>query len=332
MVASHVSSVTSTGTRIVFLGSKTLGVRLLETMAAAAPGVVAAAITLDDRADSRSRFDDLARVASQHGIPLHVASDRKQAEALVGAERPDLCVVACWYWLISPALLESVPRGFIGIHNSLLPKYRGGAPLVWALINNESEVGATFFAFRDGIDDGPVWLQATIRVGSEEHVGEVMARLEDETVRLFGAHFPELLNGSISLREQQHDDATYCAQRLPEDGEIDWTRPGQRVFDFIRAQTTPYPGAFTFIDGRQLTILRAAPVRARYDGTPGQVARVDREGAVVVCGDASAVRVIEVDAGEGRVPAASVIRSLSVRFPRVTGLARAGAAGAFKTC
>jgi len=300
--------------KIVFLGSKTLGVRILDALATAAPGSVAAAITIDDCADSRSRFDALAGAASQHRIPLRVARDRRHAEALIRDEAPDLCFVACWYWLVSPDLLGAVPRGFIGIHNSLLPKYRGGAPLVWALINNEREVGVSLFAFRDGIDDGPVWLQAKISVGPDDYIGEVLERLECETLRTFRDHLPELLRGDVTLREQQHDQATYCAQRLPEDGEVDWSRPAERVFNFVRAQTPPYPGAFTFAGDRRMTILCAGRIQERYDGTPGQVARIEHDGIVVACGDSSALRITQVDVGDGPVAAPRVIKSLNVRL------------------
>jgi methionyl-tRNA formyltransferase len=302
--------------RILFLGSKSIGLSLLRAVVALAPGSVCAVVTLDDRGDNRSELESIERVASDCGLPLRVARNRAHAEGLVRAEMPHLCLVAGWYWLFSPEVLSSVPEGFIGIHNSVLPKYRGGSPLVWALINGETEVGVSFFSLRQGIDDGPVWLQATIPVGPEEYVGEVLQRLETETIRVFHDGFPRILSGRLTPHEQEHAKATYCAQRTPEDGEIDWSRRASSVFDFIRAQSRPYPGAFTFLEQQKLMVFRASPVTHRYDGTPGQVARRDGDGVVVVCGEGSALRLDEVDVGVGPIGAGRAVNSIGMRFPR----------------
>lgn len=302
--------------RVLFLGSKSLGVRILQSMVNLAPGGVCAAITIDDSGDSRSELSSLMKVASEASIPLHIARDSKHAADLIRAEAPDWCFVACWYWLVPASLLRSVPGGFVGIHNSLLPKYRGGSPLVWALMNSEPEVGVSFFSFREGVDDGPIWLQARIAVGPGEYIGQVLERVEHEALRVFRDGFPLILNGELTPREQDHEVATYCAQRCPEDGEIDWSRPAAHVFDFIRAQSRPYPGAFTFLDEKKLTVLRASRVPSRYDGTPGQAARLDGDGVIVVCGGASALRLDEVDPGGGPIAAGRVIRTVRIRFPR----------------
>jgi methionyl-tRNA formyltransferase len=314
MVAADVPAL---NTRLLFLGSKRLGERMLASMIRRAPGAVCAAVTLDDRADARSTFDAIASVAAASSVPFHVARDRVHAEELIRREAPDLCIVGCWYWLISEDLLRAVPRGFIGVHNSLLPKYRGGSPLVWALINHETEVGASLFSFRAGIDDGPIWLQAKIGVAEDEYVDEVLERLESETLRIFEEGFAAILDGTLRPTEQDHGRATFCAQRIPEDGEIDWTRPAAAVFDFVRAQSPPYPCAFTWYDEQPLKIVRASRMASRHDGTPGQVARIEGDGVVVVCGGATALRVDEVEWGGARLPAARVVRSLKTRFPRL---------------
>jgi methionyl-tRNA formyltransferase len=315
VVASHLSAVS----RILFLGSKSLGLRILPMIAAVAPGSMCAALTIDDRGEARSRFDQLEGAAAASGVPFHVAHHRGEADALIQRERPDLCVVAGWYWLVPAETLQLVPRGFVGIHNSLLPRYRGGAPLVWALINGETEVGASIFSLRDGADDGPVWMQARISVGADEHIGEVLERLEQETVRMFAEGFPGILSGTAVPAEQDHARATYCAQRRPDDGEIDWSRPADRVFDFIRAQAPPYPGAFTFLAGKKMVVVRAGLVPYRFDGTPGQVIARQGESVLIACGDGTAVRLMTVDLGTGAVAASEVVRTTQVRFPRHAG-------------
>jgi len=302
--------------RILFLGSKSIGRRILRAIVTLAPGSVCAAMTIDDSGDSRSQFRELQATAAAADVSFHVARARTDLDALVRREQPDLCVVAGWYWIVAAETLDRVPRGFIGIHNSLLPKYRGGAPLVWALINGETEVGASVFSLRPGADDGPVWMQARISIGRDEYIGEVLERLEEKTLGVFTAGFPGILAGTLIPAEQDHGLATYCAQRCADDGEIDWSRPADAVFNFIRAQSPPYPGAFTVYDGTKLTITRARPLPHRYDGTPGQITERDAESIVVACGAGSALRVDEVRLNGGAAPAGQVVRTTATRFPR----------------
>jgi methionyl-tRNA formyltransferase len=301
---------------VVFVGSKRMGLRSLEAMHAAAPGALAGVITLDDRADTRQAFDAFGAFASRTGVPLHVAADRKHFDRLIQELAPELVVVVGWFWLIGEQVLARVPGGFWAIHNSLLPRYRGGAPLVWALINGEKEVGISLFQLTAGMDEGDVLGQRATTVGPLEGIGDVLARLEDAAVELVAATYPQLLAGTARATPQDHRLATFAALRVAGDGGIDWTRPARAVHDFIRAQSDPYPGAFTLLDGQPLRIWRARPLDVTYHGTPGQVAWRGPEGVTVVCGDQRALLVEEAQLGEVRGPAAELVRSLQVRFPR----------------
>jgi methionyl-tRNA formyltransferase len=300
--------------RVTFVGSKRLGLQVLKCMHGLSPDVLAGVITLDDRADTRSVFAELEGYCAGQGIHMQVARDRRDAEAAISARSPDLCVVVGWYWLISAAVLAAVPRGFIGIHNSVLPQYRGGAPLVWQLIRRERHVGASLFSFTPGMDDGPIWAQAIVPVQEDDYIGDVLGKLEDATLAAFRDCYPRILDGAARPVEQDHAKATYCAQRVPEDGAIDWRAPAVQVGAFIRAQSDPYPGAFTQLDGRRLTIWRADVFKGVYHGTPGQVARIAAEGVYVVCGDSTALIVREAQLEGRRAPANELIRSLSGRL------------------
>src|SRR5207247_3105838 len=116
-----------------FLGSKNLGLRCAERLAATGSHGLGGIVTIDDRSDIRTEFDGFASVAEKYGIELFVAGSRKESEEIVRRLHPDLGVIVGWYWLLTPALLDSAPNGFIGLHNSLLPRYRGFSPLVWSL-------------------------------------------------------------------------------------------------------------------------------------------------------------------------------------------------------
>lgn len=301
-------------TRVLFLGSKRLGLNVLKAMRLAVPDSVVGAVTIDDRTDVRNSFDEFERYARESGLRLDIARDKKHAEALVVENKPDLCLVVGWYWLIAPATLRSVPRGFVGIHNSLLPKYRGGSPLVWAIINGEAEVGFSLFSFTEGMDDGPVWAQASVAVGENDTIGDVLERFDEQAATVIRNVYPRILAKSLEPQAQDHSHATYCAQRQPDDGMIDWTWPAQRVHNFVRAQADPYPGAFTILDGQPIKVWRTRLDTVVFHGTPGQIATLGDANVRVVCGDHRCVFVDEVELAQGRQKSSEIIRSIKTRL------------------
>ena len=302
--------------RVVFMGSKRLGVRSLEALALL-PDVTVAAVTLDDRDDVRSAYDDFTATCGARGIPCTVARTRADASAALRRHEPDICVVCGWYWMVAPSDLASVPAGFVGVHFSALPKYRGGSPLVWQMINGEPEVGISLFSFADGVDEGPVWAQRLLPVGPDETIGDVLPRLEDAAVQLLTTHVPRILKGDVHATPQDHSRATYCALRRPEDGEISWERSAREVHDFIRAQSKPYPGAFTSVERKRITIWRSRLAATTYYGTPGQIVQVTPDGVWIVCGDHHPLIVERVGTDGTEVPAPEVLRSISLRLHSV---------------
>ena len=300
--------------KIVFLGSKQIGLQAIRTIDTIAPGKTSAIISIDDRQDSRSVYDAFQAFAQQSGIPLEIAANRKAADGLVHKYNPELCIVVGWYWLISPEMLNAIPHGFIGIHHSRLPKYRGGAPVVWAIMNDEKEAGTSLFSFADGIDNGPIWGQGVVPIGPEDDVKTVVERLENTAVELLRANLPGILNGSMTPTWQDESQATYCSQRYPRHGLIDWNKPAKAVYNFVRANTAPYPGAFTYFKGRKIHIWKARWFDFDYYGTPGQVAQLSDTGIYVICGDNKALVVEEIGVEGQRLPAHKVIKSIKTGF------------------
>ena len=272
-------------TRVLFLGSKPVGLRCLRALHASDDVSLVGAVTIDDRADVRSAHQDIVAFCREANVRLHEPATRADLPGIIRELAPDLCIVVGWYWLLPRELLESVPRGFVGLHFSALPKYRGSSPLVWALINGEREIGISLFALADDMDAGDIWGQALLPVGEGEYVGTVLARLEDAAVTLLQATLPTLDAASARPTPQVHADATFCALRRPEDGLISWDWPATRVFDFIRAQSRPYPGAFSYLGTERVTIWRVSRFAHDYHGAPGQVVRNPDGGQMVVCGD-----------------------------------------------
>jgi len=163
---------------ILFIGSKKLGLECLQAMLNIAPEKICGVLTFDDRKDGRSVFNSFEKLCTHQGIKLHIAENQIHSEQIIQSVKPDMCFVIGWYWLIGISCLHSVPGGFIGLHTSLLPKYRGGAPLVWSLINGEPIVGATFFTLKDGIDNGPVWGQVSVKTTRQDDIGTVLENIE----------------------------------------------------------------------------------------------------------------------------------------------------------
>jgi methionyl-tRNA formyltransferase len=281
---------------VLFLGSKRVGLRCLQAALDCCPGAIAAGITVDDSSDIRTAHSEFVELAHKRDLTLHTVARRAEAESLVRRYAPDLCLVVGWYWLIPRPLLTSVPKGFIGVHFSLLPKYRGGSPLVWALINGDNQTGVTIFSFTEQVDAGDIWAQREIPIGRYEYVSTVLERLENESASLIADVLPRVLSGDLHPTPQDDSKATFCAPRSPEDGRINWGWPADRVARFVRAQSRPYPGAFTYAGTEKTTIWRASTTEAE-NGPPGSLLRKNR-GLLVTCGDGRAILVEEAQRGE----------------------------------
>jgi methionyl-tRNA formyltransferase len=260
------------------IGSKALGLAIAELLQSR--GELAGIVTLNDEADARSVLPALRRMGA------FVAAGRHEADAAISRIRAELFVVAGWYWIIPPAVLAK--GSFLGIHHSLLPAYRGGSPLVWAMIDGEETVGTTVFSLAEGADEGPIWAQSAVDVGGD-YIGEIMARCDDEAVRLISG----VLDGKGPLPQaQDHSRATWRSQRRPEDGVIDWDRPAEEVARWVRAQSRPYPGAFSYMNDRRVTVWRAHPADDVVAGPPGTVVN-----KTVACGNATGLTLEEVEPG-----------------------------------
>jgi methionyl-tRNA formyltransferase len=300
--------------RVLFIGSKQIGLAVLREMHRLAPQYLVGAITIDDRSDARSVHADLVAFCAGSRLALRIAASRTEAEAVIAELRPDLCIVVGWYWLIAHATLGLAPAGFHGIHNSSLPRYRGGSPLVWQMINGEPRAGFSIFRLTSGMDDGPIWAQGSVPIGPQDHIADVLRNLERESVSAFGRVYERLLDGRHLPEAQPVDGISFCAQRTPADGLIDWSLPAPRVFDFVRAQSEPYPGAFTFFQGDKLIIWRARVFEHPYFGAPGQIARIAAPGIHAICGGGTALTLLDVQINEVRGAASDLVRSAKFRL------------------
>jgi methionyl-tRNA formyltransferase len=278
-----------------FIGSKQIGLRALQTMCATVPGSVSQIVTFDDSSDQRSCLTEFKEFAGEANVPLEVLGRPQQLKKLLEATSPKLCVVVGWYWILKPEVLAIPPAGFVGAHASLLPHHRGGAPLVWSIIKGEEQGGITLFYFDEGMDNGDIIARNRFPIEKDDTIADAAGKAEAGLAELLSEFYPLLLQGKAPRHPQPHAEATYCSQRRPEDGRIDWQQDSKTIYDFVRAQGRPYPGAFTTVGGGQrIHIWKVAPFPNDYTGPPGRVVQRGDDHVVVTCGQ-GALLVHEVE-------------------------------------
>jgi methionyl-tRNA formyltransferase len=225
---------------------------------------------------------------------------------------PDCVVVSSYDRILSRELLDRCP--FVNVHYAPLPRYRGRANVNWAIINREPETAITVHVLTPELDAGPILFQQRVTIGAHDTVTELYRRLNDVQRVALAQAVERHLDGDPGI-EQDEASATYGCTRVPDDGEIDWSRTTEEVYALVRALVEPYPGAFTHVDGRRLTVWDATPVSApaRWVGrVPGRVVgRSTADGwADVLTGDGVLRLSVVEPEGEGRRPAASAIKSV----------------------
>jgi methionyl-tRNA formyltransferase len=202
------------------------------------------------------RFSDFNYLSKKYKIPLYYYKSSKENEMVKTIKnlKPDIIIVIGWYYMISKEIRQIPPKGVIGIHASLLPKYRGGAPLNWAIINGEKETGISLFYFKSGVDNGDLIGQKKIKINDIDTIKEIINKASKSSIQLLEEMIPKIKNNTAPRIKQNENDATYFPQRSPTDGKIDWSWNSKKIKDFIRAQTKPYPGAFTKIQNKKIII------------------------------------------------------------------------------
>ncbi len=236
-------------------------------------------------------FPSVGRLAHDAAIPVRVDADlaRDDEQERLRALAPEL-VFSFYYRRLLPAAVLDVPRlGAFNIHGSLLPRYRGRAPVNWAVLRGERETGATLHAMTARADAGDIVDQEPVSIGPDDTAAEVQERVRDAAVAMLDRQLEALLHGTAPRRPQDESLAFTVRRRRPEDGAFEWSWPAVRIHDLVRAVTHPYPGAFTmFGDGRRLTVWRTGRVAGAVPGSaaPGTM-RIVADRVLVACGDDS---------------------------------------------
>ena len=261
--------------RIVFMGTPASAAASLETLLRG-PDEVVGVVTQPDRPAGRGQAttpSPVRRRAEEAGIPVLTPRKMKDPGLLerLRGWRPHLVVVVAYGRILPQAILDLPPLGCINVHYSLLPRYRGAAPMQWAILQGEAVTGVTTMQLVAEMDAGPVLLAEEVAMAPDETAASLEAKLVPVGARLLTATVAGVGQGSLTPRPQDPSAVTFAPMLSKDDGMIDWTRPAQEIERRIRA-FTPWPSAFTYRQGKRIKVhgARPAPVdRAQCADAPG---------------------------------------------------------------
>lgn len=300
--------------KLIFMGSAAFAVPSLEA-AVASDHRVLEVVTQPDRPAGRGMHltaCPVAEAACRHGLPLFQPKGVKRPEVIdhLRALAPDLIVVVAYGRILPQELLEIPPLGCINVHASLLPKYRGAAPIAWAIVHGEKETGVTTQRIALELDAGDLLLSARTTIGEAETAGELHDRLAPMGAELLLRTIEGIERGTIHPSPQDPARVSHAPIIQKEDGRIDWSLPARAIMNRVRG-FTPWPGTFTSLEGRQLKVIRAAPADRPPSAPPGSVVEGGAHFAVA-CGE-GVLYLLEVQLeGKRRISAADFLRGHKV--------------------
>jgi len=291
--------------RIVFMGTAELACASLARLATEPAFKITAVVTQPDKPKGRDlklQASPVKILAEQRGLPV-LQPLRARDEAFIGRlceYAPDLIVVAAYGQILPPSILEAPRFGCLNVHTSLLPKYRGAAPIQWAIANGDLETGVTIMKLDAGLDTGPILAMRRTPILAADDSQSLHDRLAGLGAELLVETIPDFVTGKILPIPQPAEGATYAAKIKKEDGQIDWSLPAQTLWHRLRA-FSPWPGAFTH-HGEPAARLMLKLWRAEVvekSGPPGEVLSVDKGGILIGCGG-GALRILELQREGGR--------------------------------
>ncbi|MGW4488943.1 methionyl-tRNA formyltransferase [Amycolatopsis sp. NPDC004368] len=273
--------------RVAMFGYQTWGHRTLRALIDAGHEVVLVVThPKSDHAYEKIWDDSVAELAKANGIRalLRNRPDDPELLAELKAADPELIVANNWRTWLPPEIFDLPPHGTLNVHDSLLPAYAGFSPLIWALVNDEPEVGVTAHLMNAELDAGDIVVQRAVPVGPKDTTTDLFHRTVDLIEPIVAEALSLIETGRVVPIAQDRAKASFFHKRAPRDSLIDWTWPASDIERLVRAQSDPYPNAFCYHRGRQLRIVRASVSAGHYGGTPGRIFIEEGAGVVIVAG------------------------------------------------
>lgn len=271
--------------RILFMGTPDFAVPSLKALIEN-QFEVCAVFTQPDKPKGRGhklQAPPVKELAMLHEIPVYQPATLRNEEAasLIRDLHPDVIVVVAYGKLLPKAVLDIPKHGCINVHGSLLPKYRGAAPIQWAVINGEKTTGVTTMYMAEGLDTGDMILKAETPIGENETAGELFDRLKETGAGLLIDTLHQVQQGTVQSIPQNDDEATLAPMLNKQDGRINWAKPAQTVLNQIRGMN-PWPAAYTSLENKKIKVFDAKVID--FTGEPGNIETID--GALAVfCGE-----------------------------------------------
>jgi methionyl-tRNA formyltransferase len=300
--------------RAVVFGYHDVGVRCLKVLLSAKVEVPLVVTVKDDPKEQRW-FGSVADTAREYGLEVTKPADAN-GEALaarLAQLRPDFIFSFYYRSLLGARVLDCARHGALNMHGSLLPKYRGRAPVNWAILNGELESGATLHYMVARADAGDIVDQLAVPILEDDDAREVFGKVTAAAEIVLARSLPGLLAGNAPRRPQPIEPGQYFGRRSPADGRIDWSQPALRIHNLVRAVAPPFPGAFTELDGRRWWIHRTR-LETRIIA-PAKQARLfgERGACYAACTDGALLRILAAATERGPVDLAQLARELKDR-------------------
>ncbi len=291
--------------KIIFMGTAELSCASLEALTQEKQFQVAAVVTQPDRPkgrDLKPQSSPVKMLAEKSRLPVLQPARARDEKFIAGLRelKPDLIVVAAYGQILPQTILDLPRHGCLNVHTSLLPQYRGAAPIQWAIANGDAETGVTIMKMDAGLDTGGIVAQRRAAIQQADDSATLHDRLARLGAELLAQTIPDYVAGKIPPRPQPAEGVSHAPKIKKEDGRIDWNLPARTIWNRLRA-FTPWPGAFSFLKAepkpRLLKIWKAEI--AGCSGQPGAILSADKSGIVVACGK-EALRILELQREGGR--------------------------------
>jgi len=301
--------------RVVFFGTPALAVPSLAALHEAHD--VLAAVCQPDKPKGRGKKLEPPPVkqwAQAHGVPVHQPLKLNDGtfEAWLKDTGAEVCALAAYGRILKQPILDAVPHGFLNMHPSLLPKYRGPSPIQSAVLNGETETGVTTMRVTLEMDSGPILHQERVTIGANETAVELTDRLASLGGRMLAEAVSEVASGRASFVPQMDDAATYCSMLKKEDGFMDWTQSARHLHNLVRG-AQPWPSAQTLWRGHVCRVLGSELAEGGGKGQPGEVIATDKDRAVVATGDGALAITAFQPPGKRAMPMADYLRGANVK-------------------
>lgn len=242
--------------------------------------------------------DDIKKLANLYNSQVYVTSKvNEPSYSQFWESEIDVIIAIGWRYLLPSKIYNTASIGCFVFHDSYLPKNRGFSPTVWSIRNGERNTGVSVFKVTERVDEGPIIFQEEVSIFDNDYISEVMEKVTISCESLIKKLYQSIKTNTISLKNQNHNNASYLCKLVPNDFQIDWKKTSKEIFDLIRSYSYPYPGAFTFFQNKKLYIYSASVESIPFDSEniEGRVNYFNDDGsATVICGNSTAIKLVDI--------------------------------------